>query len=183
MGHHHPQVEGGPRGHRLRAARGDPGLGAAKEVEAGRFGWIFEAAHPSKSQKKRWNLREKPSLCPVKSWLPKVQCSVDQKSCPRNTIQNPGKKPNKSKKQLASTNEETHGNTKRKLANRSNNSQEKHGKTHRIQEKLNKQQGQPWDFRWEIGIFIHQKPQKNIRRVRIRRNHRWVKLSIKNWRF
>ena len=47
MGHHHPQVEGGPRGHRLRAARGDPGLGAAKEVEAGRFGWISrQLTHP-----------------------------------------------------------------------------------------------------------------------------------------
>jgi hypothetical protein len=89
------------------------------------------------------------------------------------------KKPNKSKKQLASTNEETHGNTKRKLANRSNNSQEKHGKPHRIQEKLNKQQGQPWDFRWEIGNFIHQKPQQKPS-SRQDRNHRWVKLSIKN---
>ena len=34
--HHFPsrQVESGPKGHRLRAARGDPGLGVAKQVEA-----------------------------------------------------------------------------------------------------------------------------------------------------
>ncbi|CAL1169142.1 unnamed protein product [Cladocopium goreaui] len=53
------QVEGGPRGHRLRAARGDPGLGAAKEVEAtfsGRFVGASEGHVTLKEDEECWDI-------------------------------------------------------------------------------------------------------------------------------